>query len=215
MILKVLPVISAWKLETNCYIIQDEETKETMIIDPGGEPEKILELLNVLQANVKYIYLTHCHIDHTRATNAIKEKTGGKILISVEDAKNINNPEVNASTYLGIEEQHIEVDARVNDGDILHLGELEFKVITTPGHTSGCSCLYCENKKMLFSGDTIFKGTWGRTDLVTSSFNDIIKSISNKLLTLPDDTIVYSGHGEVTTIKEEEPIYYNLQPSEE
>jgi glyoxylase-like metal-dependent hydrolase (beta-lactamase superfamily II) len=109
----------------------------------------------------------------------------------------------------------IEADSRVNDGDILHIGSLEFKVIHTPGHTKGGSSLYCEKEKMLFSGDTLFKGMWGRTDLPTSSFEDIISSISNKLLILPDDTIVYPGHGISTKIVDEEPIYYNLMPGED
>lgn len=215
MILKILPVSSSWKNKTNCYILQDENTKEAIVIDPGGEPEKIIELLDILNAKVKYIYLTHCHVDHVSATNEVKKAKGGKILIYIEEAKNINDPDINCSTFLNTEIEQIDIDSRVNDGDILHVGELELKVIHTPGHTSGGSCLYCEKENMLFSGDTLFKGAWGRTDLITSSFKDVMNSIANKLLVLPDKTIVYSGHGEVTTIREEEPIYYNLKPREE
>ena len=109
----------------------------------------------------------------------------------------------------------IEADSRVNDEDIIHIGNLEFKVIYTPGHTKGGSSLYCEKEKILFSGDTLFKGMWGRTDLPTSSFTDIMESINNKLLVLPDDTIVYPGHGIITKIAEEEPIYYNLMFGED
>ncbi len=215
MILKMIPVESANGHYTNCYIVQDEKTKETMVIDPGGEASKITELLDILQAKVKYIYLTHCHGDHIGAVNEIKQAKGGKVLIYTEEAKNINNPNVNLGPYMNIKVEPIEIDARVNDGDLLHIGEIQLKVIHTPGHTVGGTSLYCEQEKMLFSGDTLFKGTWGRTDLPTSSFEEIINSISNKLLILPDSTIVYSGHGEVTTIREEEPIYYNLQPREE
>lgn len=215
MILKTLELASGWKLTTNCYIVQDEKTKETVVIDPGGESKRILELLDILKAKVKYIYLTHCHGDHIEATNEIKREKGGKVLIHVEDAKGLNDPEINMTTYLDLESEYIEADSRVRDGDLIHVGDIEFKVIHTPGHTQGGSCLYCEKEGMLFSGDTLFKGMWGRTDLPTGNFISIINSISNKLLVLPDKTIVYPGHGEVTTIKEEEPIYYNLKPRED
>jgi glyoxylase-like metal-dependent hydrolase (beta-lactamase superfamily II) len=89
---------------------------------------------------------------------------------------------------------------------------MEFKVIHTPGHTIGGTCLYCEKEKLLFSGDTLFRGTWGRTDLPTSSLEDIMDSIINKLLVLPEDTIVYPGHGKTTMIRDEKPIYLELKP---
>lgn len=215
MILKQLRLNSILEnIVTNCYIIEDEDTKETMVIDPGGEPEKIIELLDALEAKLKYIYLTHCHGDHIGAVKEIKDKRFGKILIHSDDYNGLNNPSINLTGLLATVSISIEADSRVNDGDILHIGNLEFKVIHTPGHTKGGSSLYCEKEKMLFSGDTIFKGMWGRTDLPTSNFEDIMKSISNKLLVLPDDTIIYPGHGTSTRIIEEEPIYYNLMPGE-
>lgn len=216
MILKELKVKSAIdNIVTNCYIIVDEETKETMVIDPGGEAEKIVELLDILEAKVKYIYLTHCHGDHIGALNEVKSKKSGMILIQKDDYEGLKNPDINLTETLCAEPISIEADSRVNDGDILHIGNLELKVIHTPGHTQGGSSLFCEKESMLFSGDTLFKGMWGRTDLPTSSFEDIISSISNKLLVLPDDTIVYPGHGISTKIVDEEPIYYNLMPGED
>ena len=119
---------------------------------------------------------------------------------------------INLASYIGIDEIKLEADSRVDDGDLIHIGELEFKVIYTPGHTIGSSSLYCEKEKLLFSGDTLFRGAWGRTDLPTSNFEDIIKSISNKLILLPDNTIVYPGHGKSTMIREEKPIYLELKP---
>lgn len=113
---------------------------------------------------------------------------------------------------LNIPVKKVEIDARLDDNDEIHLGDICFKVITTPGHTSGGICLYCEEHKLLFSGDTLFSSTWGRTDLPTSSFEDIIASISNKLMILPEDTIVYPGHGKPTMISEEEKIYLDLKP---
>ena len=106
----------------------------------------------------------------------------------------------------------LEADSIVDDGDLIHLGNLEFKVIHTPGHTAGGTSLYCEKENMLFSGDTLFRGTWGRTDLPTSNFKQIMNSITNKLMVLPEQTIVYPGHGKITMIKEEKPIYLELKP---
>lgn len=216
MILKQLKLKSNIEgIITNCYIIEDEETKETMVIDPGGECEKILELLDILDARVKYIYLTHCHGDHIGAVEELRSKKGGKILIHTEDYEGLKNSEINLTGIMTNIPVSIEADSRVNDGDILHIGGMEFKVIHTPGHTKGGSSLYCEKEKMLFSGDTLFKGTWGRTDLPTGNFENIIKSITNKLLVLPDETIVYPGHNISTKIIEEEPIYYNLMPGKD
>ena len=95
---------------------------------------------------------------------------------------------------------------------LIHIGNLEFKILHTPGHTNCSTSLYCKEYNMLFVGDTIFRGTWGRTDLRTSSFEDIIKSITEKIMVLPQDTIVYPGHGKSTIIKEEKPIYMDLKP---
>ncbi len=216
MILKQLKLNSIIdNIITNCYIIVDEETKEAMVIDPAGEVDKIIELLEIMNAKLKYIYLTHCHGDHIGGVEELKKKKGGKILIHSDDYDGLKNPDINLTGLLSKEQIIIEADSRVNDEDILHIGNLEFKVIHTPGHTKGGSSLYCEEEKMLFSGDTLFKGMWGRTDLPTSNFEDIIKSITTKLLVFPDDTIVYPGHGMSTKISEEEPIYYNLMPGED
>ena len=138
---------------------------------------------------------------------------GGKILIHRDDAEGLNNRKINLTEIIdGFEEIELEADSRVNDEDLLHLGELEFKVIHTPGHTAGGSCLYQKEQKLLISGDTLFRGTWGRTDLPTSDFKQIIDSITNKLMILPDDTIVYPGHGKSTMIENEKPIYLELKP---
>lgn len=213
MILKRLKVTTALEEPTNCYIVEDEESKETMVIDPGGEADKIIDMLDTLGIDkLKYIYLTHCHGDHFGAILEVKAKKGGKVLIHRDDAEGLYNPAISLTYYIGMEDIELEADSRVDEGDIIHLGNLEFRVIHTPGHTKGGTCLYCKEQALLFSGDTLFKGTWGRTDLPTSSFPDIIASITNKLTILPDDTIVYPGHGRMTTIREEEPIYLELKP---
>ena len=181
-------------LITNCYIVQDEKTKETMVIDPGGEPEKILEVLDILDAKVKYIFITHCHGDHIGAIAPIKNAKGGKILISRQDSEGLYNDYISLTYYIEIPNPELEADSRIDDGDLIHVGELEFKVILTPGHTKGGVSLYCEKEGMVFTGDTLFSGTWGRTDLPTGNREDIMDSIINKLLVLPDKTIVYPGH---------------------
>ena len=213
MILKRLKISTWIGDETNCYIVFDQESKETMVVDPAGDVDKIIEMINILQGNLKYIFLTHCHGDHIAGVKELREKMGGKVLIHRLDAEGLNNKEINLTEFMdGLPEIEIDADSRLDDGDLIHVGNLEFKVIHTPGHTKGGCSLYLESEKLLFSGDTLFRGTWGRTDLPTSDFRDIISSIINKLLVLPDDTIVYPGHGKSTMIENEKPIYLELKP---
>lgn len=212
MILKELKLqIGHRNLVTNCYIIADEETKEAMVIDPGAEVEKIIDMLNILDVKLKYIFLTHCHADHIGAVESLRSAKGGKILISREDSIGLYDDSISLAYYVEVQNPQLEADSRVDDQDLIHVGNLEFKVIATPGHTKGGLSLYCENQKMLFSGDTIFSGTWGRTDLPTGNIEEIMDSIINKILVLPDDTIIYPGHGKSTMVREEKPIYLELR----
>lgn len=212
MILKKILIQTELKDPTNCYIVFDQDTKETMVIDPGGDVDKIVEMLDILHGNLKYIYLTHCHGDHIEGVQELKQRKGGKVLIHFMDAEGLNNSSINLTNIVDLPEIELEADSRVNDNDLLHIGNIEFRVIYTPGHTIGSTSLYCEEEKLLFSGDTLFRGTWGRTDLPTSDFQSIIDSVTNKLMVLPDETIVYPGHGKSTKIGEEKPIYLELKP---
>lgn len=212
MILKELKIDTWIGDPTNCYIILDETSKEMMVIDPAGDVERIIEMIKIIKGNLKYIYLTHCHGDHIGGVTQLKNVCGGKTLIHRNDSEGLNNTDINLAQYIGLDNIKLEADSRIDDNDLIHIGELQFKVIHTPGHTKGGTCLYCEKEKCLFSGDTLFRGTWGRTDLPTSSLEEIMDSIVKKIMILPDETIVYPGHGKATMIKEEKPIYLELKP---
>lgn len=212
MILKRIQVKTTQvNLLTNSYVICDEKTKEAMVIDPGGEPARIAEVIDILDANLKYIFLTHCHADHIGGVAELKRLKGGKILISREDSKGLFDESINLAYYINMEKPELEADSRVDDNDLIHVGKIEFKVIATPGHTKGGLCLYSEKEGLVFTGDTMFSGTWGRTDLPTGNFEEIINSITNKLMILPEETIVYPGHGKITMIQDEKNIYLELR----
>lgn len=212
MILKELKIETWIGDSTNCYIIFDEKSKETMVIDPAGDVDKIVEMINILGGKLKYIYITHSHGDHIAGVTELKNRCEGRILIHRYDAEGLNDPNINLAWYIGLPEIVLEADSRIDDGDLLHLGDMELRVIHTPGHTKGSTSLYIEKENCVFTGDTLFRGTWGRTDLPTGSIEDIMDSITKKLLILPDETICYPGHGKSTMIKDEKPIYFELKP---
>lgn len=213
MILKRIKVQMKFVGETNCYIIVDETQKKAMVIDPAGAVPKIIEILDTLGAELVYIYLTHCHADHINGVNELKKEKGGKVLIHRKGRENLENRVPVLAEYIGLPQIYVKEDSIVDDDDILHVGDLEFRVIYTPGHTDDGTSLYCEKEEMLFSGDTLFKGAWGRVDLPTSDFDSIMNSIINKLLILPENTIVYPGHGKPTRIGDEKPIYLEAKPN--
>lgn len=213
MILKRIKVQMKFVGETNCYIIVDETQKKAMVIDPAGEVPKIIEILNTLGAELVYIYLTHCHADHINGVNELKKEKGGKVLIHRKGRENLENRVPVLAEYIGPPPIYVKEDSIVDDDDILHVGDLELRVIYTPGHTDDGTSLYCEKEEMLFSGDTLFKGAWGRVDLPTSDFDSIMNSIIKKLLILPENTIVYPGHGKPTRIGDEKPIYLEAKPN--
>ena len=213
MILKRIKVQMKFVGETNWYIIVDETQKKAMVIDPAGAVPKIIEILDTLGAELVYIYLTHCHADHINGVNELKKEKGGKVLIHRKGRENLENRVPVLAEYIGLPPIYVKEDSIVDDDDILHVGDLEFRVIYTPGHTDDGTSLYCEKEEMLFSGDTLFKGAWGRVDLPTSDFDSIMNSIINKLLILPENTIVYPGHGKPTRIGDEKPIYLEAKPN--
>jgi len=193
-------------LATNCYIIICEETRKAIIIDPGFSAEEANEILNEIVKNgfkVEKIINTHGHFDHIIGNDILKALTKAKILIHKNDASMLLDPSKNLSRMLGRDIISPKADRLVEEGEIIKVGDLELKVIHTPGHTEGSISLFCEKEKVVFTGDTLFAGSIGRTDLPGSSFEEIMHSLKEKLMNLPDETVVYPGHGGKTTIGRE------------
>ena len=192
MIIKCFKV--GW-LSTNCYVVGCEETKEAAVIDPGvenkAEAEEILNFIKQNSFNIKYIINTHGHPDHISGNAVMKEATGASILIH-ENHKGRAN-----------------ADQKLRDGDVIHVGNFKLAVLHTPGHTKSGICLLGDN--VVFTGDTLFAGSIGRTDFPGGSFQDLIQSIKTKLLPLPDSFKVYPGHESFTTIGDEKKFNPFLQ----
>ena len=184
------------ELGTNCYLTGDKDN--LIVIDPGGDAAKILNVINENSYKVKYIVLTHCHYDHIGAVSEVKEKTNAEILISENEKRNYMSTGVTLQNMFGDASMITPPDMLLKEGEIIKSGEYEFKVIETPGHTSGGICLLCGDK--LFSGDTLFRESVGRTDFPTGDMGQLLANIRGKLFTLPPETVVYPGHGEATTI---------------
>ena len=201
---KIKQKVGTLDMETNCYVIVDEESRRAMVVDPIKDIKQILEILRYNEAILEYIVLTHCHGDHIAGLVELKNETNAKVCIHVLDSDGLRDEMKSLTYFVGVENPNIIPDVCLQEGDILTLGSIEFEVIHTPGHTAGSICLYREG--MLLSGDTLFKGTWGRTDLPTSSFESIISSIEDKLMKLPNETIIYPGHGKSSIIKDEKNI---------
>jgi hydroxyacylglutathione hydrolase len=194
----ILKKLSVGELDTNCYILGDEKTKDGVVIDPGGDFDLIAENIEKLNLKIKYIILTHGHIDHIQALTLLKEKTKAKVLIHSEDASILNDPLFNLSQFTGGEGSFSDPDLLLKEGDRVEFGGIKLEVIHTPGHTPGSISLYTDN--VLFTGDTLFCEGVGRTDLPGASWEKLLNSIKQKLFTKPDDTEVLPGHGPSTTI---------------
>ena len=183
---------------TNCYIVGDEATKEGMIIDPGAEGSRILGRVKELGLNIKYIVLTHAHIDHIGALNEVVEATGAEFAVHPEDAKALAANSQSSMSPFFSPQSPPPPDRLLNGGDSIDIGNLHFIVLHTPGHSLGCICLLGDG--IVFSGDTLFNFGIGRTDFPGGSYRQILDSIHTKLMILPDNTVVCPGHGPDTTI---------------
>jgi len=193
-------------LDSNCYIVWDDNVKQGVIIDPGEDADAILRRIKELDIKIKYILATHGHFDHVGAVAPLKRELNAEFLAHNEDFFFIEDGENAARRWGFMIEQPPKPDRFIKDGDTIEVGEYKLEVLHTPGHSpGGVSFLH---NRMVFGGDTLFQRSIGRTDFRMGSFEELAKSIKTHLYTLPDDTIVYTGHGPITTIGDEKK--YNL-----
>jgi glyoxylase-like metal-dependent hydrolase (beta-lactamase superfamily II) len=208
MIHEILPV---GMLQCNCSIFGDEQSREALVVDPGDDIARVLEVVNKHGLTVKAIVITHAHIDHIGGAQKLKLATGAPVYMNPDDAELQAMMDVQAG-WLGVRPpEQVEIDAPAKDGDKLVVGATEFHVLETPGHTQGSISLWIPSEGKLVAGDTLFRDSIGRTDLPGGDGRQILQSIHDKLLPLPDDTLVIPGHGDNTTIGREKQFNYFLQ----
>jgi glyoxylase-like metal-dependent hydrolase (beta-lactamase superfamily II) len=187
--------------QENCWVVGNRRTGEAICIDPGDQPEEILALARDMGLTIKLIANSHAHIDHILGVHGIHNATGAKFLLHHQDLDLLRDGFKMSAMRFGLDPTQAppDPDQFVDDGDIVEVAGLQLKAITTPGHTPGSVSYYVDG--LLFSGDTLFRGSIGRTDLPGGSFEEEMRSICDRLLTLPDDTIVLPGHMDETSIQ--------------
>ena len=186
-------------VQTNCFFLINEDTKEVLIIDPADRAQKIIEWINSEGLKPVAILLTHGHFDHIMGMAGVKNEYHIPVYASKDEVEVLANPQLNVSTMMGAYIS-LTADELFADGDVLELAGMKLKVISTPGHTIGSVCFYMEEEKVLISGDTLFEASVGRSDFPTGSSRQLIESIKTRLFVLPDDTDVFPGHGGTTSI---------------
>lgn len=181
----------------NMYVLVDEKTKKCAVVDPGGAKDKVLNYIKQNSLQLEYILLTHGHGDHIGAVNYIKSQTGAKVVAHSEERDLLLDKRKNLSYSMHCGAQELDADIYVNDKDKLDLGELRLTFLHTPGHTKGCMCIRVNNE--MFTGDTLFAGSIGRTDLYSGDYKQIEKSL-RKLAKYEDNVNIYPGHGPSSTL---------------
>lgn len=188
-------------VQTNCYIVAADDSDCIVVIDPGDDADRIMDRINESGRKLSAILLTHGHFDHITAVEELKSLSGGdvKIYASAKERELLESARLNCSAMVG-DPVTIEADVYFNDGDVINEAGLFFRVIETPGHTKGSVCFYIEEENVLYSGDTLFEMSIGRTDLPTGSSSTLMRSLQDIVFKLPDEVIVYPGHGAQTDI---------------
>ena len=200
MIHEIFPV---GPLQCNCSVIGDPATREAIVIDPGDDIERVIAALDKHKLTVKQIAITHAHIDHVGGAMKLKKLTGAPILLNENDSRLLRMLDIQAA-WVGMKSPGaVSIDAILNSGDQVAAGSISGNVIHTPGHTEGSVCIYFPAQQKLIAGDTLFAGSIGRTDLPGGSMEKIMRSLHQDVLSLPDETLVVPGHGELTTIGDE------------
>ena len=200
MIHEIFPV---GPLQCNCSVIGDEVAREAIVVYPGDNIDRVMLALHKHQLTLKQIVITHGHIDHVGGAMKLKQATGAPIYMNSSDEMQLQFLDQMAA-WIGIESPGpVTVDANLDDDNTVMVGNIRARSIHTPGHTEGSSCIYFPTEKKLIAGDTLFAGSIGRTDLPGGDSRKIIRSLHERVLTLPEDTIVIPGHGPATTIGEE------------
>lgn len=197
-----LEVLVLGRVGTNCYLVMNEETKETIIIDPADQGDKISEKIEEMGGVPVAILLTHGHFDHVLAADELREKYEIKIYANKKEVNTLMDTKLNMSG-MGGKKSSYEADILIQDNEKLHLAGMDVQVIWTPGHTPGGTCFYFEKDKVLFSGDTLFQHSVGRTDFPGGSMSSLVRGIKEKLFLLEDDVRVFPGHMGATTIGDE------------
>lgn len=190
--------LSLGQMGTNCYVLWDENSLESAVIDPGFEDIRVLDIIEKNKLNVKYILLTHGHFDHLGGVNQVKAVTGAKVLIHENDEDCLRVAKRNLSILAGMELELKPADGLLFENEAIHLGELSIRVIYTPGHSKGGVCFLVGDT--LFTGDTLFNTSIGRTDFADGDLAELLENISSKLFILEDGVKVLPGHGENSTI---------------
>ena len=188
----------AGPIDANNYLVADEKSKEAVLIDCSEHVQKILDDVKELGLKVKYILLTHGHFDHVMGVNSMKEALGAKVLINQKDEKQLEMTQTILKTFGIFVEKNPEYDKYIDKNTELKIGDIPIKIFETPGHTEGGLCYLIDGK--LFSGDTLFRNYVGRTDLPGGNYAKLENSIKNVLYKLPEETEVFPGHNELTTI---------------
>lgn len=193
--------------ESNCWILGCEKTREGVVIDPGDDAERILQVVNRHSLSLKYAIQTHAHLDHISATAAIQVETGAEVLIHEAEQLLLDNLSAQASLFGLPAPAAPTVNGYIREGDKISFAEYTLSVIETPGHSPGGISLKLEGpEKLLFTGDALFQGSIGRTDLMGGSYSQLVDSIREKLFPLDDDTVIHPGHGESSTLGAEKRL---------